>query len=102
MPIYDRARAMMMALGCIQALECNTTTCPVGVAIRAKRLMKGLDVGNKSVRVASFHKNVHSFVDSLAANGLTSADQLQRKHILHRVGPNKMVPYSELYPDFQA
>ena len=97
------ARAMMMALGCIQALECNTNTCPVGVATQDKRLMKGLDVGNKSVRVASFHKNtVHSFVDLLAATGLTSADQLQRKHILHRVGPNKMVPYSELYPDFQA
>ena len=30
------ARAMMMAIGCIQALECNTNSCPVGVATQNK------------------------------------------------------------------
>ena len=26
------ARAMMFAIGCIQAMKCNTNTCPAGVA----------------------------------------------------------------------
>ncbi|WP_373549359.1 FMN-binding glutamate synthase family protein [Haliscomenobacter sp.] len=98
--LCNSARAMMMALGCIQALQCNTNTCPVGVATQNKSLMKGLDVGDKAVRVANFHKNtVHSLVELLAAAGLTRPEQLQRKHILHRTGPNSMVPYSELYPE---
>lgn len=98
--LCNSARAMMMALGCIQALQCNTNTCPVGVATQNKSLMKGLDVGDKAVRVANFHKNtIHSFVELLAATGLTSPDQLKRKHILHRTGPNNMAPYSELYPE---
>lgn len=98
--LCNSARAMMLALGCIQALQCNTNTCPVGVATQNKSLMKGLDVGDKSVRVANFHKNtVHSFVELLAAAGLTRPGQLKRKHILHRMGPNRLVPYSELYPE---
>lgn len=97
--LCNSARAMMMALGCIQALQCNTNTCPVGVATQNKSLMKGLDVGNKAVRVANFHKNtVHSLVELIAAAGLTKPSQLRRDHILHRIGPNKIVPYSELYP----
>src|SRR5690606_31011633 len=38
------ARAMMLAVGCIQALQCNTNTCPAGVATQDPELMKGLDV----------------------------------------------------------
>lgn len=94
----NSARAMMMALGCIQALQCNTNTCPVGVATQDKSLMKGLDVNDKSVRVANFHKRtIHSFTEMIAALGITEARQIERKHILHRLGPNRMVSYEELY-----
>ena len=66
------ARAMMMAIGCIQALECNTNSCPVGVATQDKTLMSGLDVNDKSVRVANFHrKTLKSFTELIAASGLT-------------------------------
>lgn len=96
----NSARAMMMAIGCIQALQCNTNTCPVGVATQDKSLMKGLDVNDKYVRVANFHKKtVHSFVEMLAAAGLRNGDEIQRKHILHRLGPNNIVSYKELYPE---
>ncbi|NBA84196.1 FMN-binding glutamate synthase family protein [Emticicia sp. CRIBPO] len=98
--LVNSARAMMMALGCIQALECHTNSCPVGVATQDKSLMKGLDVGEKSVRVANFHKNtIHSFVELLAAAGLAKSSELKRKHILKRTGPSKMVTFSELYPE---
>ena len=36
------ARGMMMALGCIQALKCNSNTCPVGVTTQDPGLMVGL------------------------------------------------------------
>ncbi|MFD2917229.1 FMN-binding glutamate synthase family protein [Psychroserpens luteus] len=98
----NSARAMMMAIGCIQALQCNTNTCPVGVATQDKSLMKGLDVNDKYVRVASFHKRtVDSYSEMIAAAGLRNGDEIQRKHILHRKGPNKMVTYEELYPELQ-
>jgi len=94
----NSARAMMLAIGCIQALRCNTNNCPAGVATQDKSLMKGLDVTDKSVRVYNFHKKtVHSMVEMLAAAGLSSPKEISRKHILHRTGPNKLQSYSELY-----
>ena len=96
----NSARGMMMAIGCIQALQCNTNKCPVGVATQNKSLMKGLDVNDKYVRVANYHKNiVHSLTEMLIAVGVSSPDEIKRKHILHRVGPNKMITYKELYAE---
>lgn len=92
------ARAMMLAIGCIQALQCNSNTCPTGVTTQNKSLMKGLDVGDKSVRVGNYHKNtIHSFLELIAAAGLSDSTQIQRKHILHRMGPNQLISYEELY-----
>lgn len=96
----NSARAMMMSIGCIQALQCNTNTCPAGVATQDKSLIKGLNVNDKYVRVANFHeKTIQSFVEMLAAAGLASSDEIERKHILHRLGPNNLVSYKELYPE---
>ena len=41
------ARGMMIALGCIQALRCNSNICPTGVATQDPNLMAGLAVENK-------------------------------------------------------
>ena len=98
--VCNSARAMMLAVGCIQALECNKDTCPVGVATQNKQLMKGLDVPSKADRVANYHKNtIHSFVELIAAAGLSSHDDITRDHIIHRRGPNDLVNYSELYKE---
>lgn len=96
----NSARGMMMAIGCIQALQCNTNKCPVGVATQDKSLMRGLDVNDKYIRVANYHKNIiNSFVEMLAAAGLSGANEIKRKHILHRIGQNNLVSYQELYPE---
>lgn len=96
--LCNSARAMMVAIGCIQALQCNTNTCPTGVTTQNKSLMKGLDVGNKSIRVANFHKNtIESFLELIAAAGLNNSTEIQSKHILHRIGPNNFVTYETLY-----
>lgn len=93
------ARAMMMAIGCIQALQCNSNTCPVGVATQNKHLMKGLDVDNKAERVANYHhETLVSFVELTAAAGLYEPSEIRREHINRRVSMNKAMKYSEIFP----
>lgn len=94
------ARAMMLALGCIQALECHENTCPTGVATQNKSLMRGLVVDNKADRVNSYHeKTVHSFVELIAATGSTDHTQLNRSHIKRRVSVDKVKRFDEIYPN---
>ena len=93
------ARGMMLALGCIQALECNQNTCPVGVATQDKRLIRGLDITDKSVRVYNFHREtVKSVVELTAAAGLDAPQHLSRKDINRRVTTMKTMDYEEIYP----
>lgn len=73
----NSARGFMFALGCIQALRCNTNECPTGVATQDKMLMKGLVVTDKSERVYYFHKNtLHAANELLAAAGKKSYAQV--------------------------
>jgi len=93
------ARAMMMAVGCIQALECNHNTCPTGVATQKEHLVKGLDVNDKKQRVAYYHKDtIHSFVELMAASGMDDPDMINRSHIYRRIVMNKNMRYDEIYP----
>lgn len=48
------AREAMLAAGCIQAQKCHTGHCPTGVATQNKRLERGLDPTDKSVRVGNY------------------------------------------------
>lgn len=101
--LCNSARGMMLALGCIQALQCNTNKCPVGVATQNKALIKGLDPENKSVRVYNYHKaTLSSFVELLAAAGINSHDELARTHINRRVTMNQVMTYREIYPGLKA
>lgn len=101
--MINSARAMMIATGCIQALQCNTNTCPTGVATQDSELMKGLNVEDKSQRVASFHgKTVESFLELIAAAGVAHPTQLTREHINRRIGMNQVLKYSEIYPHVEA
>lgn len=93
------ARAMMMALGCIQALECNSNTCPVGVATQNKKLMKGLVVEDKKTRVANYHEQtVKAFVELLGAAGINDPAKINRYHINRRIIMNRHETYEDVYP----
>ena len=97
--VCDSARAMMMALGCIQALECNRNTCPTGVATQDPELVAGLVVASKKVRVAQFQKaTVHSVVELLGAAGLESPNQIRRSMVNRRTSVSDVRRYDELYP----
>lgn len=93
------ARAMLMSIGCIQALECNKNTCPTGVATQDPELFKGLDVNDKKVRVANYqHETVKAAVELMCAAGIRHPSQLHRAHIYRRVSANQIMTYAELYP----
>lgn len=97
--ICHSARAMMMAIGCIQALECNKNTCPTGVATQDPELTLGLVVDDKKVRVANYHKHtVESFVELMAAAGLDHPRKLNRHQISRRVFMNEVRTLEEIYP----
>ena len=92
------ARAMMMSIGCIQALKCNSNHCPVGVATQEKHLMAGLVPSDKAPRVASYHhETIRSLAEMLGALGLSSADELRPWHLMHRISPTETRHYGELY-----
>lgn len=92
------ARAMMMAVGCIQALECNHNTCPTGVATQKEHLVKGLVVEDKKHRVANFHKEtIESFVELMGASGIDNPDKINRSHVHKRIIMNTNMRYDEIY-----
>jgi len=98
--VCNAARAMMFALGCIQALKCNTNHCPTGVATQDPELMKGLVVEDKATRVAQFQlKTVEAAADLLGSMGLLSPALLGRQHIMKRITAQRVMSYAQLYPN---
>lgn len=96
----NSARGMMIALGCIQALECNINTCPTGIATQNKELMDGLVVKDKATRVASFHQTtVKAAVELMAAAGVTHPDFVNRDFVFRRVNATQIETYVETYPE---
>jgi glutamate synthase domain-containing protein 2 len=68
--LCNSARGYMFAIGCIQALRCNTNQCPTGVATQDPALVKGLVVSDKAERAYQFHYNtIYAVMELLAACG---------------------------------
>jgi glutamate synthase domain-containing protein 2 len=97
--ICNSARGMMIALGCVQSLECNTNRCPTGIATQDPKLARGLVVEDKAQRVARYHKaTVNSALEIMAAAGLTQPHELHRSHINRRVSQTQVKRFDEIYP----
>lgn len=97
------ARGMMMSIGCIQSLLCNTNRCPTGITTHDPRLTKGLDVTDKKIRCANYHKGtIKAFVELLGASGLDDMKNITRSHIYRRVSLNEMLTYEEIFPSLKA
>ncbi|MBF7073859.1 FMN-binding glutamate synthase family protein [Glaciecola sp. MH2013] len=100
--ICNSARGMMLALGCVQSLSCNTNECPTGVATQDPSLYAGLVPENKAVRVFQFHKKtVHATSDIVSSAGLASPCELNRTHIFRRVNQQSVKRYDELFEHMQ-
>ncbi|HYW93766.1 MAG TPA: FMN-binding glutamate synthase family protein [Gammaproteobacteria bacterium] len=92
------ARPMMFSLGCIQALRCNTNTCPTGVTTQDPRRSRALDVETKHVRVRNLHgATLKSFLDLTGALGHDDPDRLTPDLIWHRRTDGPAVTYADIY-----
>lgn len=97
--LCNSARAMMMALGCIQARRCNSNDCPVGVATQNPALVFGLDVESKGERVFNFHdETVRGFLELLGAAGLSDPADLRPHHVMRRIDATRVRSYAEIFP----
>jgi glutamate synthase domain-containing protein 2 len=103
--ICNSARAMMMALGCIQALVCNKNTCPTGITTQDPQLVAGLVVADKKIRVANYHEEtVKAFVELMGAAGIENHEdhkELTRSHIYRRVFMNEVRTLEDIYPSLE-
>ncbi len=92
------ARGMMFALGCIQALKCNEDVCPVGVATQQPHLYKGLNVDDKYVRVAQFHRNtLRATVEIMEACGFKTLDEVSAEKFFRKVDSTNTLSFQEIY-----
>ncbi len=92
------ARGMMLALGCIQALRCNSGHCPTGITTHEPALVHGLDVSIKTDRVANFHAGtVHALLELVAAIGLRHPNQLGPHHVFRRIDDLTTRSFAQLY-----
>ena len=92
------ARGMMFALGCIQALKCNEDVCPVGVATQQPHLYKGLNVDDKYVRVAQFHRNtLRATVEIMEACGFKTLDEVSAEKFYRRVDSQSILSFQDIY-----
>ncbi|MFF5026041.1 FMN-binding glutamate synthase family protein [Streptomyces collinus] len=94
----NAARAMMFAVGCIQAQRCHTNTCPTGVTTQDPRRARALDVRDKAPRVQRFQEaTVASALQIMASMGVTDPAELRPHMLRRRIDPITERSYEELY-----
>ena len=92
------ARAMMFAVGCIQAMKCHTNRCPTGVATQDAGLSRALHVPDKIERVANFQRaTIASAAQMVASMGLESFAELEPSMLNRRIDYARTRTYAEIY-----
>ena len=92
------ARGMMLALGCIQALRCNSDHCPTGITTQQPALIHGLNVADKAERVERYQAGtVDGFLEILSALGLRHPREVGPGHVFRRVSDTQVRTFSEMY-----
>jgi glutamate synthase domain-containing protein 2 len=92
------ARGMMFALGCIQALICDTSKCPVGIATQNPALYKGLDPSDKGVRVLNFHRNtIKATKEMMEACGFKDILAISPSKFFRRIDQQTALSFEQIY-----
>jgi len=96
----NSARGFMFALGCVQAMQCNKNTCPVGITTHDKDLQRGLVVADKAERVRQYSLHMRKEIGIIAHScGVPEPRRLKRFHCRVVQDDGRSVPLDELYPD---
>jgi glutamate synthase domain-containing protein 2 len=94
----NAARAMMMAVGCIQSQRCHTNQCPVGVATQDPLRGRALDVVDKAERVYRYQRATVAEAQRLIASmGLPGPEAVGPHHLMRRVDYTVSRSYGDLY-----
>jgi glutamate synthase domain-containing protein 2 len=94
----NAARAMMMAVGCIQAQRCHTNTCPVGVTTQDPRRARALNVPDKTQRVRRFQQATVAQAQQLMGSmGVHAPSEVRPWMLMRRVDETRTSSYAELY-----
>lgn len=100
--ICNAARSMMLALGCIQSLRCNTNECPTGIATQNQARTRAIIPSVKSLRVANYHHHtISSFLELLGAMGLSTVDALTAEYVYQRMSDGNAKAVADVYPSLQ-
>jgi glutamate synthase domain-containing protein 2 len=92
------ARGMMFALGCIQALICDSSKCPVGIATQNPALYKGLDPTDKGVRVFNFHQNtIKATMEMMEACGFNDIPAISPSKFFRRIDEQTVRSFEQIY-----
>ncbi|MFI4937000.1 MAG: FMN-binding glutamate synthase family protein [Candidatus Berkiellales bacterium] len=96
----NSARGFLFALGCIQALRCNTNNCPTGITTHNPWLMRGLDPTDKANRVYHYVKNLEYEVGVICHScGVHEPRELSRT-LVRIVGEHgTSISLAEIYPE---
>ena len=95
----NSARGFMFALGCIQSLRCNKNTCPTGITTHDRRLQRGLNPQDKSVKVANYVSQINHAVETIAHScGVAEPRTLNRNHVRLVQNPGYSLRLSEISP----
>ncbi len=99
----NSARAMMFALGCIQARTCNSNKCPVGIATQDPQRAQAVNVEHKASRVTRYHEmTTHGFCELVGATGLDNADDIHPRHVWRQLDPVTVRNLADVYPRLEA
>ncbi|MEO6188158.1 MAG: FMN-binding glutamate synthase family protein [Ginsengibacter sp.] len=92
------ARGMMFALGCIQALICDSDRCPVGITTQDPALYRGLDPADKRVRVFNFHLNtIRATKELMEACGFINIEAIHASKFFRRIDAQNSKSFEEIY-----
>lgn len=91
------AREAMLSIGCIQAQRCHTDHCPAGVATQNRWLQRGLDIDDKSVRLARYVQSFRKELLQLShAAGYEHPSQFTAHDVEICTGPNQFTPLAKV------
>lgn len=98
----NAARTMLFSIGCIQAIRCNTNTCPSGVATQDPKRWRAVDVDVRKQNVANYHnQTIDSFLDMVGAMGYVDPDELTQRDMFRRVANHLNRSYADIYDQIE-
>jgi glutamate synthase domain-containing protein 2 len=96
--LINIARGFMITVGCIQALQCHSNGCPVGVATTDPELQKGLVIEEKKWRTANYVITMRKGLYRVAAAaGLDSPVHFNREHVVYKDEKGKVWSLEDIY-----